>query len=66
MAVYSFWTFGPAGFNNGNANAWNMNNTGNINNNNVNNTNAVRPVINLKSDIAVTGTGTSTDPYVVE
>ena len=32
----------PAGANNNNANAWNVNNDGNINNNNVNN-NVVRP-----------------------
>ena len=25
----------------------------------------IRPVINLRSDVELTGTGTSTDPYVV-
>lgn len=26
----------------------------------------IRPVINLKADITLTGSGTATDPYVVE
>ena len=28
--------------------------------------NVVRPVINLNSDVTVTGSGTQSDPYVVE
>jgi len=62
-----FWPLrGPAGVNsNNNANAWNVNTTGNINNNNVNNTNALRPVLNLKADTAVTGTGDSNNHWVV-
>jgi len=27
---------------------------------------ALRPVINLKSDVVITGTGTMTDPYVIK
>ena len=32
----------------------------------VNNSWGIRPVINLKADVTLTGSGTSTDPYVVE
>ncbi len=62
----SYWSMSPAGFDLGNAFAWYMYTAGSIDGNSVDITFAVRPVINLNADIAVTGTGTSTDPYVVE
>ena len=40
---------------------------GSINaNSSANNSLAIRPVINLKSTIILSGTGTSTDPYRIE
>ena len=57
----------PSNFNGNNANVWNVNNDGNLNNNNVDNNNGIRPVINLKSSVEITGGyGTSTDPYVIK
>ena len=32
---------------------------------NVNADRGIRPVINLKEDVTITGSGTTTDPYVV-
>ena len=61
-----YWSMSPAGFSLGGARAWYVYSSGYIYNNIVSSTSAVRPVINLNADIAVTGTGTSTDPYVVE
>lgn len=40
--------------------------TGSIDSYTVGNSHRLFPVINLKSDVTVTGTGISTDPYVVE
>ena len=51
---------------NGNANVFRVNSNGNLDAPNVNNTNGVRPVINLRSDIAISsGNGTSSNPYVI-
>ena len=56
----------PYNYNSSNANEFNVNSSGDFNNNNVNNTSgAVRPVISLKSDIGITGSGTYNDPYLV-
>ena len=39
---------------------------GNLNSHvNVNYPNGVRPVINLRADVSLTGSGTTTDPYKV-
>lgn len=31
----------------------------------IHSTNYIRPVINLKADVTISGSGTTTDPYVV-
>ena len=37
----------------------------NPNTDNVNNIYGIRPVINLRADVTLSGTGTSSDPYMV-
>ena len=44
----------------------NINNLGGPDNNWVSSSHGVRPVINLKSDVVLTGTGTKDNPYIVE
>ncbi len=58
------WSMSPAGCNSGNAREWYLFDTGYINTRLVNLISAVRPVINLNSD--VTATGTSSNPYVIQ
>ena len=59
----------PYNFNVGSSNSWanvfRVNSSGNLDAPNVNNTNGVRPVINLARDVEITGSGTSSAPYVV-
>ena len=38
----------------------------NLNNNNVNNSNGVRPVVSLRSDVQLFGSGTMSDPWTVD
>ena len=67
----SFWTMTPAGsytqFGNASwfAFVFNVSPSGWIDDLSVNGTVGIRPVINLKSDVTITGNGTMTDPYVV-
>ena len=60
-----FWTMSPAGFSGSYSYVWFVGTTGYINFNNVNNTYAVRPVIILNADTLATGSGTSSDPFVI-
>ena len=62
-----YWTMSQAGVNsdNGYAHAWRVNSTGNIDYGTVNDTHRLRAVLNLNADVAVTGSGTSTDPWTV-
>ena len=62
-----YWTMSPVNFNSsGYANVFYVDRGGWLNNNDVNSSSSgVRPVINLKADTQFTGTGTSTDPFVV-
>ena len=61
----SSWTMSPAGFTGGSdSKVWYVS-TGYVNHDYVYNTNTVRPVLNLNADTLVTGTGTSSDPFVV-
>ena len=62
-----YWTMSPYYVNNG-GNAGNayIANHGNVSRTLVNDSLGVRPVINLKADIKLTGSGTTTDPYRVE
>jgi len=55
----------PARFGNF-ANPFSVSNLGSINNPSSDNVLGVRPVIALKPDVIATGTGSATDPYVVQ
>ena len=61
-----FWTISPAGFASGDSYVWDVSTAGHIGNLTVYNTLAVRPVIILAADTLATGSGTSSDPFVVE
>ena len=62
----NYWTMSPYWYYRGYAWVFNVNSDGTlIGISNVTNEYGVRPVINLKADTLFTGTGTSTDPYVV-
>ena len=67
-----FWTMSPAGYDGSYARVWLIYTNGNLINGNVvenggsNGKRTLRPVINLKANIKVTGNGTSSDPYIVE
>ena len=63
----AYWMMSPAGFSNNNvALAWYVSSVGNTNFNYVNITYGVRPVLNLSADTLVSGSGTSSDPYIVK
>ena len=67
----SFWTMTPAGGYNPfgyaywGAIVFNVNASGGFDDRNVSNTGGLRPVVNLKSGVKITGSGTKTNPYVV-
>ena len=62
-----YWTMSPSDADSdGWAGVFLVLSDGNFGNRWVNRAWGVRPVINLKADITITGEGTSTDPYVVE
>ena len=61
-----YWTVSPRYFRNGHARVFCVDSTGQLGNANVNwAVPGVRPVINLKADVTITGEGTSSNPYVV-
>lgn len=62
----NYWTMSPSIFGpSGSAGNFYVNSDGQLADNWVYFTYDVRPVINLKADVQLTGSGTSTDPYVV-
>ena len=62
----AYWTMSPYRFSNGYARVFYVRSDGSVGNNYVDwAVPGVRPVINLRGDLSVTGTGTSTDPYEV-
>ena len=62
-----YWALSANNWNSGYAYEFYVNSNGNLNNNNVNNSDGVRPVVSLRTSTLVTsGTGTETDPYVIE
>ena len=63
-AIY-WWTMSPAGFSGSYSSVWYVRTAGYISSNIVSSTNRLRAVLNLKADTLVTGSGTSSDPYVV-
>ena len=65
----SYWTMSPAGFYSYNdtfAIAWYVSSDGYTIDDNVDDTSGVRPVLNLSADTLVSGSGTSSDPYIVK
>ena len=66
--VYNMWIMSPSGAYGGYVGAeWSILNTGKLNPEiRVDHTAILKPVINLKADVQVTGSGTSSDPYVIE
>ena len=65
----SCWTVSPSGFSGYVATVWiiaGKNRIGRIDSTNVAGSNQIRPVINLKSDVQVSGTGTKDSPFIVE
>ena len=62
---FDSWIMSPNGVSSGFSFMWNINYES-IGYGFTNGTACLRPVINLTSDVKVTGTGTSTDPYVVK
>ena len=62
----SYWTMSPVGVNRDNASAWDVYSLGYLSLNYVRTAYLIRTVLNLKPDVSVTGSGTSTDPYVVQ
>ena len=61
----NYWTISPYLFHSGSASVSRVDYNGQISSNYVYNSNGVRPVINLASDVIISGIGTSDDPYVV-
>ena len=61
-----YWTMSPCYFNSGYAREWYVYSNGRIYNVNVPYSHGVRPVLSLKSDITLTGSGTQTDPWIVQ
>ena len=63
----AYWMMSPAGINHNNdAYAWFVGSIGNANYDYVSNPLGVRPVLNLSADTLVSGSGTSSDPYIVK
>ena len=61
----SWWTMSPAGFSGSRSSVWYVNSAGYIRHNNVNTSDRLRPVLNLTADTLATGSGTSSDPFVI-
>ena len=65
--MQAYWTMSPGYYDSTGAYVFIVNSNGNLylNDGNVSNVNGVRPVINLRSNVQLTGSGTTSDPYVV-
>ena len=59
-----YWTISPSSF--PDAVVYQVYTTGRLNTSVVHGSWGIRPVINLKADVTITGSGTTTDPYTVE
>ena len=62
-----YWTMSPYYFNAAysSASVFRVNSSGVLSSSNVHSTRGVRPVINIASNVRITGSGTISDPYVV-
>ncbi|MCM1053712.1 MAG: DUF6273 domain-containing protein, partial [Ruminococcus sp.] len=58
-----YWTMSPYVY--PNAGVFSVHSNGHLSSNTVRGTNGVRPVINLKATVTLTGQGTSSNPYEV-
>ena len=63
---FNYWTITPAFYDYGFPYVFMVDENGNYGASNVNMSWGVRPVINLASDVTLSGTGTASDPYIVE
>ncbi len=61
----SYWTMSPYWYNSGYANVFIVDYVGNLNYYSVDYTWGVRPAINIRADVEITGEGTSTNPFKV-
>ena len=61
----TYWTMSPRNFNGTSASVFVVNVNGNLDWNSVYNSIGVRPVINIRSDVEITGTGSQNDPFKV-
>ena len=61
-----YWTMSPFYFNGPSAYVFFVDSDGWLFNYNVNSIRGVRPVINLNANITITGSGTISNPYVIE
>ena len=61
----TYWTISPSNFLNNNAFTFTINLDGSISEQNISSAEGVRPVINLKPDVTLSGSGTQSDPYTV-
>ena len=59
------WTMSPAGFTGSNSRMWSIYTAGVIDTSNVYSANPLRPVLILKADTLATGSGTSSDPFII-
>ena len=60
-----YWTMSPSYFNGSYARVFSVNSNGSLGWGNVNSTVGVRPVINIRADVGITGSGTTSDPFKV-
>ena len=66
-SLITWWSMSPAGFSTTHSNVWFVDGNGMFNDYTTSNIYALRPVINLKSDIQISdGDGTKDNPFVVE
>ena len=61
----NYWTMSPCGFGDGTAYVFVVNDDGNLDYWNVASTIGIRPVINIRSNVELTGTGSQNDPFKV-
>lgn len=61
-----YWTMTPFVFAGGRASVVNLDDDGSVDNDDVGNDSGVRPVVSLRSDAILWGSGTMNDPFVIE
>ena len=61
----AYWTMSPYYFSGSDASVFRVDSDGWLYSNGVNNTRGVRPVINISRDVTITGSGTISNPYIV-